>query len=140
MIRTDDEEYVEAIVERRTDDHPSDTKGPKAVAEGRRDGGEESYRVTGHQCWDSAVVIGYVAENQAADDAADEEGRLSRGTEESLVANPFELTKGIRYYNREEILAINNTVFTLISFIYQRLSRWIYAANTKVIFLNNILS
>lgn len=85
-------------------------------------------------------MIGYVAENQAADDAADEEGRLSRGTEESLVANPFELTKGIRYYNREEILAINNTVFTLLSFIYQRLCRWIYAANAKVIFLNNILS
>jgi len=38
-------------------------------------------------------VIGYVAEYQTADNAADEESRLGRETEESLVANPFELTK-----------------------------------------------
>jgi len=61
--------------------------------EGRRDRGEETYRVAGHQRWDSAVVISYVAEYQSTDDAANEEGRLGRGTEESLVANPFELAK-----------------------------------------------
>lgn len=38
-------------------------------------------------------MIGYVAEYKTADDAADEEGRLGRGTEKSLVANPFELAK-----------------------------------------------
>jgi len=36
-------------------------------------------------------MIGYVAEYQTADDAADEEGRLRRGAEEGLVANPLEL-------------------------------------------------
>lgn len=104
-IRTDNEEYVEAIVERRADDQPRNTEGPKTVAEGRRDGGKESYRVAGYQCWDSAIVIGYVAEYQATDNTADEEGRLGRGTEKSLVANPFELAKqytlleGEKYYN-----------------------------------------
>jgi len=42
-------------------------------------------------------MIGYVAEYQTADDAADEEGRLRRGAEEGLVADPLELANGARW-------------------------------------------
>lgn len=90
---TYNEEDVEAVVERRADDHPGDTEGPEAVAEGRRDRSEESHGVAGDQRRYSAVMISYVAEYEAADDAADEEGRLSRGAQECLVADPFELSK-----------------------------------------------
>jgi hypothetical protein len=38
-------------------------------------------------------MIGDVAEYQTADDAADEEGRLRRGAEVGLVANPLELAR-----------------------------------------------
>lgn len=48
MIHTDNEENVEAVVERRTDDHSRDAEGPEAIAEGGRNRGEEAYRVTGH--------------------------------------------------------------------------------------------
>ena len=36
-------------------------------------------------------MVGYVAEDETADDAADEEGRLGRRAEVSVVAHPFEL-------------------------------------------------
>lgn len=62
MIHTDNEENIEAVVEWWTDDQPRDTEGQEAIAEGRRDGGEEAYRVAGHQRWDSAIMIGYIAE------------------------------------------------------------------------------
>lgn len=48
MTHTDNEKNIEAVVEWWTDDHPRDTEGQEAVAEGRRDGGEEAYCVTGH--------------------------------------------------------------------------------------------
>lgn len=61
-IHTYDEENIEAVVEWWTDDQPCDTEAQEVIAEGRRDGGEKTYRVTGHQRWDSAIMIGYVAE------------------------------------------------------------------------------
>lgn len=90
-MRTYDEENVEAVVERAADDHPRDAERPETVAEGGRDRGEESYGVAGHQRRYPAVMIGYVAEYEAADDAADEEGRLGRGAEEGVVADPLQL-------------------------------------------------
>lgn len=75
---TDDQRYIDAIVEGQAGEEPAQREGPEGARARGCDGGQERDDVAQHQRGDSPSVVGDPAEEEAADDRAAEEDRLCR--------------------------------------------------------------